>query len=342
MSDTPRTDTEEIEQYSRRNTILSLGGFARTLERELAEANAKLSKLSRMIDIAVQANDAASEAEVANSATFTEALAHTNTEMVEAERDQLKAEVERLKEVNQFLLTEQAHEEQTREFLRCEAETLKAQVSELINQRNQLLKEKPKICPNCKEEVAFWADHIHSLPNQETSYCCFSSQQLKAEVERLKGSDFCQLTKPGRGDCEHFIGLPGISIPGQHDGHDDTKDCYDKPNGWCWACWRSYENSRLRTLVASYEALNEEVGVEFEGVDEIKEVIRLLKQERDQLKTEVEREIWERKEKEKWRAVARELSMALGNDGVETNNDLSELARNNALASFNAMEKGQT
>jgi len=40
--------------------------------------------------------------------------------------------------------------------------------------------------------------------------------------------------------------------------------------------------------------------------------------------------------------VARELSMALGNDGVETNNDLSELARNNALASFNAMEKGQT
>ena len=45
---------------------------------------------------------------------------------------------------------------------------------------------------------------------------------------------------------------------------------------------------------------------------------------------------------EKWHAVARELSMALGNDGVETNNDLSELARNNALASFNAMEKGQT
>jgi len=113
--------------------------------------------------------------------------------------------------------------------------------------------------------------------------------QLKAEVERLKGADFCQLTKPGRGDCEHFIGLPGISISGQHDGPDDTKDCYDKPNGWCWACWRSYENSRLRTLVASYEALNEEVGVEFEGVDEIKEVIRLLKQERDQLKAELER-----------------------------------------------------
>jgi hypothetical protein len=67
-----------------------------------------------------------------------------------------------------------------------EVETLKAQVSELINQRNQLLNKKPHICPNCKEEVAFWADHIHSLPNQETSYCCFSSQQLKAELERLQ------------------------------------------------------------------------------------------------------------------------------------------------------------
>ena len=105
------------------------------------------------------------------------------------ERDQLKAEVERQANNNKLLLVQQEHEEQTREFLRCEVETLKAQVSELINQRNQLLKKKPNICPNCKEEVAFWSDHIHSIPNQSTSYSCFSSQQLKAEVERLKAAD---------------------------------------------------------------------------------------------------------------------------------------------------------
>ena len=250
------------------------------------------------------------------------------------ERDQLKAEVERCNcVILQSTIDRQDMKREANEAA-GEVETLKAQVSELINQRNQLLNKKPHICPNCKEEVAFWADHIHSLPNQETSYCCFSSQQLKAEVERLKGSDFCQLTKPGRGDCEHFIGLPGISIPGQHDGHDDTKDCYDKPNGWCWACWRSYENSRLRTLVASYEALNEEVGVEFEGVDEIKEVIRLLKQERDQLKTEVEREIWERKEKEKWHDMARELFQRV--NCIRTAEKESEDVV--ALARFNAME----
>jgi len=56
------------------------------------------------------------------------------------ERDQLKAEVERQANNNKLLLVQQEHEEQTREFLRCEVETLKAQVSELINQRNQLLK----------------------------------------------------------------------------------------------------------------------------------------------------------------------------------------------------------
>lgn len=49
----------------------------------------------------------------------------------------------------------------------------------------------------------------------------------------------CTLAGPGRGDCEHAVGLPGISIPGQHDGEDDTKDCYGKPNGWCASCWKS-------------------------------------------------------------------------------------------------------
>jgi hypothetical protein len=99
MSDTPRTDAEVKyfnSHWSRWSIeLIAMVGFARDLERELSEANSKLSKLSRIIEIAGQANDAASEMEVANSATFLEALAHTNTEMVEAERDQLKAEVER-------------------------------------------------------------------------------------------------------------------------------------------------------------------------------------------------------------------------------------------------------
>lgn len=58
---------------------------------------------------------------------------------------------------------------------------------------------------------------------------------LSSQDESIRG---CLLSKKGRGDCEHFIGLPGKSIPGKHDGPDDTFDEYDRPNGWCEVCWR--------------------------------------------------------------------------------------------------------
>lgn len=59
----------------------------------------------------------------------------------------------------------------------------------------------------------------------------------------------CELVAKGRGDCEHFVGLPGKSIPGQHDGPDDTLDVYGKPNGWCWSCWKSLQIRRITTAL---------------------------------------------------------------------------------------------
>jgi hypothetical protein len=56
----------------------------------------------------------------------------------------------------------------------------------------------------------------------------------------LSGPD-CTLAGPGRGDCEHFVGLPGIPVTGQHDGPDITIDEYGRPNGWCWSCWKSHK-----------------------------------------------------------------------------------------------------
>jgi hypothetical protein len=56
----------------------------------------------------------------------------------------------------------------------------------------------------------------------------------------------CEYSRAGRGDCEHYVGLPGRSIPGQHDGTDDTVDVYGRPNGWCWRCWLSFRNEQLR------------------------------------------------------------------------------------------------
>ena len=62
----------------------------------------------------------------------------------------------------------------------------------------------------------------------------------------------CTLAGSGRGDCDHFIGLPGKSIPGVHDGPDDTVDVYGKPNGWCWSCWKDHEIRELRKEVAGW------------------------------------------------------------------------------------------
>lgn len=62
-------------------------------------------------------------------------------------------------------------------------------------------------------------------------------------------------TLPG-GDCLHFIGFPGKSIPGQHDGRDDTVDEYGKPNGWCWSCWKTHQIEQLNSLLLNYEDID--------------------------------------------------------------------------------------
>lgn len=63
----------------------------------------------------------------------------------------------------------------------------------------------------------------------------------RKEMEQLQersASGLCLLAGHGRGDCEHFVRLPGLLIAGHH------TDDYGKPNGWCWFCWWSYRTQR--------------------------------------------------------------------------------------------------
>jgi len=73
-------------------------------------------------------------------------------------------------------------------------------------------------------------------------------------MEREGGG--CNFSGPGRGDCEHFVGLPGGSIPDQHDGPDNTVDVYGKPNGWCWSCWKSLKIQRLHDQISKLQPTN--------------------------------------------------------------------------------------
>jgi hypothetical protein len=89
--ETPRTNAQ-YKEYSRRDNGVQCVeiDFARQLERELIFANEKLSRLSRIIDIAESINNGKTEQEVAASATFNEAMAMTNTEFVEKELKRAK------------------------------------------------------------------------------------------------------------------------------------------------------------------------------------------------------------------------------------------------------------
>lgn len=53
------------------------------------------------------------------------------------------------------------------------------------------------------------------------------------------GGGGCSLAGPGRGDCEHFVGLP-------EKFDETTTDVYGKPNDWCWLCWLSTQLSAVR------------------------------------------------------------------------------------------------
>ena len=115
--------------------------------------------------------------------------------------------------------------------------------------------ERAVTCPKCKlalteqatiDALNRAAKEIRRAGHNGWGNACADGAAL---IASLQAGGSCTFAAPGRGDCEHFIGLPGKSIPGQHSGPDDTVDYYGKPNGWCWHCWRAYQIDSLREQV---------------------------------------------------------------------------------------------
>jgi len=76
--------------------------------------------------------------------------------------------------------------------------------------------------------------------------------RLVAEVERLEGERGCLLAGPGRGDCDHFVGLSETE-------DEATVDEYGRPHGWCQICWCGVQIQRLHAARAA--AFAEAAGV---------------------------------------------------------------------------------
>lgn len=101
---------------------------------------------------------------------------------------------------------------------------------------------------NCE----YCGDELTCAQCEPNEYVEHVHKTLEA-LQRKVNSGVCTLAGPGRGDCEHAVGLPGKSVPGQHDGDDDTVDVYGKPNGWCWSCWKSHQIKRLEAEVMEFK-----------------------------------------------------------------------------------------
>ena len=74
------------------------------------------------------------------------------------------------------------------------------------------------------------------------------------EALSMQGSDKpykmgCKLAGQGRGDCEHFVGMPDVL-------NQNTTDEYGIPLGWCDFCWIEF---RLRTERATADELRKEL-----------------------------------------------------------------------------------
>ena len=127
------------------------------------------------------------------------------------------------------------------------AHQIKAQADELKQKRVQLVR--------CST-IALGYDNGYKQGDYGWSPAYEDVKNLRKRYEKLLRNGGCTLTGPGRGDCKHAVGLPGNSIPGQHDGEDDTVDVHEKPNGWCWSCWRIKQNEYLHAQVSSLEYLH--------------------------------------------------------------------------------------
>lgn len=92
---------------------------------------------------------------------------------------------------------------------------------------------------------------LASCANTNPCECvCPGCKEAKLKALAVIDPIGCRLAGPGRGDCENEVGLPGKSVPGQHDGDDDTVDVYGRPNGHApkrdhgWDCDRAGRSSK--------------------------------------------------------------------------------------------------
>jgi len=74
---------------------------------------------------------------------------------------------------------------------------------------------------------------------------------------------WCRFAGPGRGDCEHYVGIP------KEEKYPETVDEYGIPHGWCEYCWSVEKRNRLTALLEKKDAESKELQRRLDGDTEM-------------------------------------------------------------------------
>jgi len=90
-----------------------------------------------------------------------------------------------------------------------------------------------------------WEGAIHSVDEIQNMARALLAAVEERDVYPQSGDrhKWCRYSGPGRGDCEHFVGIPA-------EMNQETCDEYGIPHGWCDWCWRTYEYATLQSRAA--------------------------------------------------------------------------------------------
>jgi len=73
-----------------------------------------------------------------------------------------------------------------------------------------------------------------------------SDNQPIEAIGKVSNRIWCRFAGPGRGDCQHFVGLPAVL-------DQTTTDEYGIPNGWCEYCWSSHQRDDLQRQLVDWK-----------------------------------------------------------------------------------------
>lgn len=107
-------------------------------------------------------------------------------------------------------------------------------------------------CPACGDLDGTHINGCRFSPPYDTDNDIRAYYQRHAPLPTASASSrhqWCRYSGPGRGDCEHSVGVPTIY-------DETTTDEYGIPNGWCDYCWASF---RLRWCESRIIELEEEL-----------------------------------------------------------------------------------